>query len=84
MRKLSAEVYNRYASLILPQKTHQLNFNTTVAKLKQYFGRTQSQFSLRMDCMNMTKEDADDFVTHAGKVNKLVEDGRLQEMSNDQ
>lgn len=33
IRKLSSEVYNRYSAMILPKKTHEIEFTPTVAKL---------------------------------------------------
>lgn len=83
-RKLSSEVYNRYAGLILPKKPHELTFAETVKYLKTYFGSTKSLFSIRMECLNMIKPDGEDLITYASKVNKAVEDGKFAEMTNDQ
>lgn len=84
LRKLSTDVYNRYAGLILPTKTHEIRFKETLERLNKLFGSTKSRFSRRLDCMNLSKSEGDDYVTHASKVNTAVEASKFSEMSVDQ
>ncbi|XP_062709070.1 uncharacterized protein LOC134288384 [Aedes albopictus] len=51
-------------------------FEDTVKKLKELFGRRISLFSKRYLCFQLTKNDADDFLTYAGTVNRTPSSGR--------
>ncbi|XP_055923553.1 uncharacterized protein K02A2.6-like [Eupeodes corollae] len=84
LRRLSQQVYERYADCILPRKPQELRFEDTVTELKKLFDTKESLFSIRYKCLQITKNDAEDFIAYAGKVNKQCEHFKHAAMSTNQ
>ncbi|XP_058456624.1 uncharacterized protein K02A2.6-like [Malaya genurostris] len=84
LRSLSVNVFDRYVNFVLPQHPREFSFEETVKKLKGLFSIRISLFSKRYHCFQLTKNDADDFVTYAGTVNKHCEDFELNKLTADQ
>ncbi|XP_075150673.1 uncharacterized protein LOC142224773 [Haematobia irritans] len=51
LRKVSAAVFDKYRDYLLPKHTRDISFATTIEILKKLFGKKESQFSLRVKCM---------------------------------
>ncbi|XP_053692179.1 uncharacterized protein K02A2.6-like [Sabethes cyaneus] len=81
LRSLSVPVHEKFLNYLLPAHPRDYTFDQVVDKLKSIFGQQKSLFSKRYDCIQLIKNDADDFVTYAGIVNRQCEDFELQRLS---
>lgn len=70
LQKFAQADYQKFADSILPQSPTQLTFDEVVAKLKAMFGYRETKFSLRHKCFSLKKEDSEDFVQFAARINK--------------
>ncbi|CAH8655864.1 unnamed protein product [Dicrocoelium dendriticum] len=84
LRKLGTVEHQRYTNFILPKKPRDVPFGETVRTLSQIFGEQSSLFNARYQCLQLTKRDADDFVTYAGIVNRECERFQLGSLTEDQ
>ncbi|CAI2738129.1 unnamed protein product, partial [Dicrocoelium dendriticum] len=84
LRKLGTVEHQRYTNFILPKKPRDVPFGETVRTLSQIFGEQSSLFNTRYQCLQLTKRDADDFVTYAGIVNRECERFQLGSLTEDQ
>ncbi|CAH8568978.1 unnamed protein product [Schistosoma guineensis] len=84
LRKLGTMEHERYSNFILPKNPRDFSFDDTVKTLSQIFGEQSSLFNIRYQCLKLTKEPGDDWVKHAGTVNRECERFRLSSMSEDQ
>lgn len=75
--------YQRYADSILPKKPHEFSFDDTIKKLKLLFGHRETKFALRQKCFNIVKNDSEDFVQYAAKINKHAEKFDVTNCSSD-
>ncbi|XP_062711283.1 uncharacterized protein K02A2.6-like [Aedes albopictus] len=82
LRSLSVPVHEKFLNYLLPRHPRDFTFEEVVKKLKSVFGHQQSQFNQRYDCLR--KNEADDFVTYAGIVNRQCEDFELNKLTIDQ
>ena len=83
LQKLGTEENTKFTNLILPKKPKDISFSETVKMLCSIFGERDSLFHTRYKCLNMQKEETDDIVTYAGKVNALCELFKLKDLSVD-
>lgn len=51
LRKLSSNVFDKYKDYILPRHPRDVSFSDTVSTMNNLFGRKESQFSVRVKCM---------------------------------
>lgn len=84
LRKLNQQVYDRYADFILPKKPQDLTFSETITTLTAIFDRQESLFNVRYNCLKNVKDENEDFITYAGRVNKLCERFQCNRMSTQQ
>ncbi|XP_053699347.1 uncharacterized protein K02A2.6-like [Sabethes cyaneus] len=84
LRSLSVTVHDKYVNFVLPKHPREFSFEETVNKLKELFSVRVSLFSKRYLCFQLSKNDADDFVTYAGITNKYCEDFELNKITADQ
>ena len=77
------EENTKFTNLILPKKPEDISFSETVKMLCSIFGERDSLFHPRYKCLNTQKEETDDIVTYAGKVNALCELFKLKDLSVD-
>ncbi|XP_055632975.1 uncharacterized protein K02A2.6-like [Toxorhynchites rutilus septentrionalis] len=84
LRSLSVPVHEKFLNYLLPSHPRDFTFDEVVDEMKQIFGQHKSLFSKRYDCLNIEKNEADDFVTYAGTVNRQCEDVELQKLTVDQ
>lgn len=84
LRSLSVPVHEKFTNYLLPQHPRELTFDQVVQKLKVIFGQQKSLFSKRYDCLRVVKNDADDYVTYAGIVNRQCEEFDLANLTIDQ
>ncbi|XP_055620280.1 uncharacterized protein K02A2.6-like [Toxorhynchites rutilus septentrionalis] len=84
LRSLSVPVHEKFLNYLLPSHPRDFTFDEVVDEMKQIFGQHKSLFSKRYDCLNIEKNEADDFVTYAGIVNRQCEDFELQKLTVDQ
>ena len=68
---------------ILPRKTSELSFDETVKLLTELFSPKTSLFHKRWRCLNLTKNDEDDFATYVAVVNKHCDEFKLSELTAD-
>ncbi|VDO91982.1 unnamed protein product [Schistosoma margrebowiei] len=60
------------------------SFDTTIETLSQIFAEQSFLFNIRCKCLKMTKAGDDDWVKHAGLVNRECERFKLSAMTEDQ
>ncbi|XP_037959190.1 uncharacterized protein K02A2.6-like [Teleopsis dalmanni] len=84
LRKLNTIVHNKYINYILPNHSRDFTFKDTVEKLKKLFGNQISLFNTRFNCLQITKQPTQDFVTYASMVNKQCELFKLNDLTTDQ
>ena len=81
LQKLGTEENTKYSNFILPKKPEEISFDETINCLSSIFGERNSLFHTRYKCLNIVKEDNEDFVTYAGNVNKQCELFKLQDLT---
>ncbi|CAH8468203.1 unnamed protein product [Schistosoma rodhaini] len=84
MRKLGSNEHARYADHILPMLPRELSFEETVTQLSEIFGESFSLFSVRYQCLNLVKRDADEYGALADVVNRECERFKLRSLTEDQ
>ncbi|VDP44977.1 unnamed protein product [Schistosoma margrebowiei] len=80
LRKLGTGEHERYSYFILPKNPRDFSFYATIEILSQIF----ALFNIRYQCLKITKADDDDWLKHAGLVNRECERFKLSAMSEDQ
>ena len=78
LQKLGAHENMKYTNYILPNKPEGMSFEETIETLSKMFGERDSLFHTRYKCLNIIKEDDEDFVAYAGKVNAQCEQFKLR------
>ena len=84
LRKLGPKEHEKYCNFILPKKPTDHSFEGTIKFLGEMFGDQSSLFNIRYQCLNLLKNDQEDFVTYAGTVNKECERFKLKDLTDDQ
>ncbi|KAK4470017.1 hypothetical protein MN116_000047 [Schistosoma mekongi] len=84
LRKLGTIEHERYSNFILPKNPRDFSFDETVQTLSQIFGEQSSLFNIRYQCLKIMKNPGDDWVKHAGIVNRECERFKLSSMTEDQ
>ncbi|XP_038106927.1 uncharacterized protein K02A2.6-like [Culex quinquefasciatus] len=85
MRKLNPAAHERFTSFILPKTPKDfMEFSVVVTKLKTIFGTPVSVFNRRFHCLQITKDDAKDFVSYSCRVNRACVDFKISELSEEQ
>uniref|UniRef100_A0A5S6QZU4 Retrotransposon gag domain-containing protein n=1 Tax=Trichuris muris TaxID=70415 RepID=A0A5S6QZU4_TRIMR len=74
----------RRMSRILPKKTSDFMFTETIKSLKDMFNRQRSLFSIRYQCLKLSKRESDDFITYASVVNRECDKFQLNALTEDQ
>ena len=82
-RKLDTAEHTRFVNYILPRKTNELTFQETVKLLTELFSPKTSLFHKRWKCLNLVREENEEFTVFAAKVNKSCDDFKLSELSAD-
>ena len=67
----------------MPNKPEEMSFEKTIETLSKMFGERDSLFHTRYKCLNIIKEDDEDFVAYAGKVNAQCERFKLKDLKED-
>ena len=80
LQKLGAHENTKYTNYILPNKPEEMSFEETLSKI---FGECDCLFHTRYKCFNIIKEDYEDFVAYAGKVNAQCERFKLKDLKED-
>ena len=83
LQKLGAHENTKYTNYILPIKLEEMSFEETIETLSKMFGKWDSLFHIRYKCLNIIKEDDEDFVAYAGKVNAQYEWFKLKDLKED-
>ncbi|XP_055689215.1 uncharacterized protein K02A2.6-like [Lutzomyia longipalpis] len=83
LRRLDHQTYTRYANIIRPRDPATLSFDDTVTRLTKLYGKGESLFCLRRQCLQHVMSETDDWATHGGLVNALCEDFRISECTAD-
>ena len=82
LRKLET-TNNKFVDLILPQKTSELSFDETLKLLTELFSLKTSLFHKRWKCLNLIKNDEDDFATYVAVENKHCDEFKLSKLTAD-
>ena len=72
---------NKFVDFILPRKTSEISFDETVKLLTELFSPKTSLFHKSWKCLNLTKNDEEDFATYAAVVNKHCDEFKLSELT---
>ena len=72
LQKLGAHENTKYTNYILTNKPEEMSF-----------GERDNLFHTRYKCLNIIKEDDEDFVAYARKVNALCERFKLKDLKED-
>ena len=83
LSKLGPVEHNKYCDFILPRKSSELSFDETVRLLLELFSPRLSLFHKRWKCLNLQKNDEDDFLTYATYINKNCDDFKLSDLTAD-
>ncbi|CAH8549162.1 unnamed protein product [Schistosoma turkestanicum] len=84
LRKLGTIEHERYSNFILPKNSRDFSFDATIDTLSQIFSEQSSLFNIRYQCLKIIKSNEDDWVKHAGLVNRECERFKLSSMTEDQ
>lgn len=84
LRKLNTHTHKLYSDYLLPLKSKSKTFKETVQILTKIFAKPDSLFCLRWKCLQLQKENQEDFTAYAANVNRLCEDFKLGELTPDQ
>ena len=68
-------------NLFLPKKPEEISFEKTVKILSRIFDERDSLFHTWYKCLNIVKQENEDFVTYAGNVNSQCELFKLGDLS---
>ena len=79
-RKLDTAKYTRFRNYILARKTNELMFQEAVKLLTDLFSPKTSLFHKQWKCLNLFKEEKEDFTVFAVKFNKGCDDFKLAEL----
>ena len=69
LQKLGTEENTKYTNLTLPKKPEEILFEETIKILSGIFDEKDSLFHTWYKCLNIIKQENEDFVTYAGNVN---------------
>ena len=85
--KLGTTEHGMFVDFIPPPppktKTMHLEFLETIKLLSELFGANTSLFHKRWKCLNIFKDDQEDYLTFVVTVNKLCNDFRLADLITD-
>ena len=82
-QKLSTHENTKYMNYILPNKPEEMSFEETIETLSKMFGEWDSLFHSRYKCLYIIKEDDEDFVAYARKINAQCERFKLKDLKED-
>lgn len=83
LQKLGSQENTKYTNFILPKKPEEISFSETIKILSNIFSERDSLFYTRYKCLNITKQEDEDFITYAGKVNAHCESFNLKDLKED-
>ena len=78
--KLGAAENGKYVHFILPRKPGEVTFRDTIQILTKIFEEQSSLFNTISQCLNLTKNDCEDYTTFASTVNRYCERFQLNEI----
>ncbi|XP_017476105.1 PREDICTED: uncharacterized protein K02A2.6-like isoform X2 [Rhagoletis zephyria] len=64
---------------LLLRKPRDIKFEDTIATLKKLFGKKESQFSIRVKCIQNVRMNDEEVITYAARVNRLCENFNLRD-----
>ena len=83
LRKLGTTEHSRFVDFYPPIKTMNMEFSETVKLLSELFGTNTSLFHKRWKCLNIFKDDQQDYLTSAATVNKHCNDFKFADLTAD-
>ena len=83
LQKLGAHENTKYTNYILPNKLEEMSFEETIETLSKMFGVRNSLFHTWYKYLSIIKEDDEDFVAYARKVNAQCERFKLKDLKED-
>ena len=73
----------KYTNFILPKKSEEISFQETIKILSKIFGERDSLFHTQYKCFNIVKQEDEDFISYASKVNLQWELFKIKEIEED-
>uniref|UniRef100_A0A1I8NCP0 DUF7083 domain-containing protein n=1 Tax=Musca domestica TaxID=7370 RepID=A0A1I8NCP0_MUSDO len=83
-RKMSNHIHECFKNFVLPKQPQNLSLADTIKNLTCLFGRTETQVSLRYNCLQTTKKESEDFKEYASRVSLQCELFKLGDLTTDQ
>ncbi|XP_029641312.1 uncharacterized protein LOC115216253 [Octopus sinensis] len=83
LQELDASEHGKYCNFILSKKTSEICFEETIELLSKMFSDKSSLFNTHWECLNLVKEEDEDFVIYIRIVNKMCGKFKLKELSPD-
>ncbi|XP_014784252.1 uncharacterized protein LOC106879270 [Octopus bimaculoides] len=82
LRKLAGE-YEHYSNYVLPKKPSDINYRNTIDILCKIFSEKSSFFNTCRKCLNLEKNNEEDYITYASRVNREFVRFKLDELTPD-
>ena len=83
LQKLGSQENTKYTNLILPRKSEEISFDETIKTLSRIFNERDSLFRMQYKCLNIIKQENEDFVSYAGMVSSQCERFKINKISKD-
>lgn len=84
LRKIDTSCHEKYINIILPKKISDFSFDETVKKLSDIFGPSKTIFHRRFECIQVTKEENEDYISYAGRINRHCESFDINKITSDE
>uniref|UniRef100_A0A914HQE5 CCHC-type domain-containing protein n=1 Tax=Globodera rostochiensis TaxID=31243 RepID=A0A914HQE5_GLORO len=84
MTKLGEDAYAEYSKSCLPKKVTEFSFAQTMEQLNGLFGKPQSVWIDRYECLRARKQDDEDFCTFVNRHKRLLRDFDFKKLEEEQ
>ena len=84
LTKFSPMMHSKYVNFISPKYARDFKLQKSIEKLITLFILQPSQFNVRYNCLQITKDPASDFITWTGTVDSQCEFFKLNDLTLDQ
>ena len=73
LQKLGSQENTKYTNWIQPTKPEEISFDKTIKMLSRIFNECDCLFHTRCKCLNIIKQENEDFISYTGTVNSHCE-----------
>ncbi|VDL84326.1 unnamed protein product [Nippostrongylus brasiliensis] len=83
--KLDTVSFEKYQRHVPPREVSEIGFDETVLilTLTQLFDLKSSEFTTMYQCLNVEKNDFEDYLAYMGRVNEMCEKARMHGLDSD-